>query len=287
VSEQRLVIKRKVGDGDPPRAADLLVADTGLSRRAIKDAMSKGAVWIRRGRGRRRVRRATAIARPGDRVELFYDPALLAVEPPAAALVLDRRRFSVWLKPAGLLAQGSDFGDHCSLPRQVERDTGRRVHLVHRLDRETAGVMLLAHDPEAAARLSALFRDGAVVKRYRALVLGAPGSPGQVLTVDRPVDGRTARTDLRVVAVASAGSRVESEVEITLHTGRTHQIRRHLSGIGHPVIGDPRYGRGNKNRQGLCLAAYAIELRCPVTGDALRAALDPSDLLPRAHRGGS
>jgi tRNA pseudouridine32 synthase/23S rRNA pseudouridine746 synthase len=281
VNEQRLVFKRQVGGGDPPRVADLLVAETGRSRRAIKDAMVKGAVWIRRGRTRRRVRRATATARRGDRVELFFDAALLSMEPPVAALVLDRQRFSVWLKPPGLLAQGGDFGDHCSLPRQVELDTRRKVHVVHRLDRETAGLMLVAHDADAAGRLSALFRAGAITKRYRARVLGEPGGPGHALRVEAPVDGRPACTDLRVVAVVDAGSRIESEVDLTLHTGRTHQIRRHLEGIGHPVIGDPRYGRGNKNREGLCLVAYALELRCPITGDPVRAEVDPSDLLPR------
>jgi len=279
VTPARIVIRRRVTDEDPDRIADLLALHSGLSKRAVKDAMVKGAVWLIRPRGPRgRVRRASTVLRCEDRVELFYDAGLLARVPPPGRCLLQNSRYSVWLKPAGLLAQGSDYGDHCSLLRQVEQARPRDdVHLVHRLDRETVGLMLLAHDREAAGLICGLFRSGAVVKRYRARVLGdVRASLGDSGLLDRAVDGRVARTEFRVLAVAAGGT----DVELTLVTGRTHQIRRQLAEAGHPVLGDPRYGRGNKNREGLMLVAHTLELDCPFQGQRMRVALDPDELMP-------
>lgn len=281
-----IVVEHRVGGDDARHAAELLAARSGLSRRAVKEAMAKGAVWLRRGGSRRRLRRATKPLRVGDRVELYYDERVLKAEPPAARCLLERERFSVWLKPAGLLSQGTDYGDHCSLLRQVElHRRGRGAHLVHRLDRETAGLVVLAHDSQAAAALSALFRTGAVAKRYHAVVLGdAAARLGEEGTLASDVGGKAARTAFRVLAVRSESGRAVSDVELLLGTGRTHQIRRQLAEAGLPVLGDPRYGRGNKNREGLQLTAHGLELVCPFTGEALKVELPEtaSGVSPRA-----
>ncbi|MBN2360277.1 MAG: RNA pseudouridine synthase [Deltaproteobacteria bacterium] len=268
--ERRLVLKQRVGGDDPRIAIDFLSARCSLSRSALKDAMNKGAVWLtpRRGKRRRlrqRLRRATALLAPGDTIELCYDPRLLAAIAPRATLVEDRGRYSVWFKPAGLLAQGTDFGDHCALLRQVERhfDPRRQVFLVHRLDREACGLTLVAHDAEMTAALSALFREDRVRKRYRALVRGdlaaVRGGSGRI---DLPIDGKPALTEFAVVGFDRDTD--TSEVDVVIHSGRLHQIRRHLDAVGCPVVGDPRYGRGNKNREGLRLAAVALEFVCPI-----------------------
>lgn len=270
-----IVVEHRVSDDDPRHAAELLARRSGLSRRVVKEAMTKGAVWLRRGGARRRLRRATAPLRVGDRVELYYDERVLKAEAPAARCLLEHERYSVWQKPAGLLSQGTDYGDHCSLLRQVElHRKGRGAYLVHRLDRETSGLMLMAHDRKAAAALSALFRTGAVTKRYRAVVLGdADARLGHEGILSGEVGGKAARTTFRVLEVRSGGGRVVSEVELLLGTGRTHQIRRQLAEAGLPVLGDPRYGRGNKNLEGLQLIARALELTCPFTGEAVRVEL--------------
>ncbi len=271
----RLSLKHRVVRGDPPGAADLLAKATGLSKGAVKDAMRKGAVHVgRKGRGLNRLRRETATVRPGDLLEIHYDASLLALVPPEPRLVRDAVRWSCWWKPAGLLTQGTPFGDHASLLRLVEKALDRAAHPVHRLDREVEGLVLVAHDPEAAAALSELFRSGKVVKRYRAEVVGdvaaARGTEG---IVETPLEGKPARTLWRVAELHAA--RGTTTLDVTIETGRQHQIRRHLESIGHPVLGDPRYGTGNKNREGMRLAAVFLAFRDPFAGDEVE--LRPAD----------
>jgi tRNA pseudouridine32 synthase/23S rRNA pseudouridine746 synthase len=269
---QRLSLRHRVVAGDPPGAADLLARATGLSKGAVKDAMRKGAVHVgRAGRTPNRLRRETATVRPGDVLEIHYDSDLLALVPPEARLVRDAVRWSAWDKPAGLLTQGTPFGDHATLLRQAEKALDRDAFPVHRLDREVAGLVLVAHDPKAAAALSALLREGRVVKRYRAEVLGDVASAlGREGVVDTPLDGKSARTLWRVAAFDAA--RDATTLDVTIETGRQHQIRRHLAEIGHPVLGDPRYGAGNKNREGLRLAAVFLAFADPFTGEAVELA---------------
>jgi tRNA pseudouridine32 synthase/23S rRNA pseudouridine746 synthase len=266
-SPSRFSRKHRVTAGDPPGAADVLARATGLSKGAVKDAMRKGAVWVgRSGRSPNRLRRETATVRPGDVLEIHYDPELLALHPPEATLVRDAARWSAWRKPAGLLSQGTEFGDHASLLRQVEKTLDRPVFLVHRLDREVEGLVLVAHDAQAAAALSALLREAKVVKRYRAEVIGdVAADRGSEGTIDLPVDDKPARTTFRVLS--RDPERDTTTLEVTIETGRHHQIRRHLEAIGHPVLGDPRYGAGNKNREGIRLAAVFLAFREPFSGE--------------------
>ena len=263
----RVVVRRKVAAGDPPRLAAFLATHAALGAAAIAESLEKGAVWrtavAGHGRGKTlRVYDDTPL-RTGDRVELFHDPAILAVEAPDPAPIEDRGGYGAWFKPAGLMTQGTRYGDHASLLRKVERGRGAPAHLVHRLDREACGVLLLAYDRATAGALSRAFRDGGVEKRYVAVVVGDFGAGhGENGTIEEPLDGKPARTGFRVLAYEEARDR--TWLDVTLPTGRKHQIRRHLDGIGHPVLGDPRYGRGNKNRDGLRLAAVELALRCPV-----------------------
>ena len=266
MEKQRLSVKYTIGSAGAD-ACDFLAAQTELSKGRIKDAMIKGAVWHRRKVGkRRRLRRATAVLVPGDTIELYYDAALLALQAPAPQLIDDRTRYSVWSKPAGLMSQGTDYGDHCSLERQAEIhfQFRRTIFLVHRLDREASGLMLLAHDADAAARLSALFHDNKIVKHYAVSVRGdLPQAQG---AIDFPLDDKPAFTRYRVRGYDRAAN--VSLVDVTLETGRLHQIRRHFALLGYPVIGDPKYGSGNKNQEGMRLCAVRLEFACPFGGDA-------------------
>ncbi len=263
-----------VAQGPPATACELLAAAAGLPKGRIKDAMTKGAVWLRHGGKRRRLRRATALPAPGDVLELFYDEELLVREPPLPRCLADERHYTIWYKPPGLLAQGNDYGDHCSLLRQAELHTRRPVFLVHRLDREAAGLMLVAHTREAAARLSRLFREKRIDKLYRVRVRGRLPAPGGVIAL--PLDGKPARTEYTVSRYDSATDTTLAEVRLA--SGRLHQIRRHLALLGHPVMGDPRYGTGNKDAAGLQLLAAGLAFRCPF-GGALSSYALPEELL--------
>jgi tRNA pseudouridine32 synthase/23S rRNA pseudouridine746 synthase len=262
---RKTVLKIDSDSQTPGSVCDLLSGKTGLSKSRIKDAMNKGAVWLKRTRGGlKRLRRATERLRAGDHIELYYNEEILSAVPPEAQCLEDRLTYSVWHKPAGLLSQGTKYGDHCSLLRQAELffHPSRGTFLVHRLDREVPGIMLIAHTSRAAAELSSLFGKNEIEKKYRAEVLGIVGRSGVGGKIEFSLDGEPAVTEYRVISCDQEKN--TSLVEILLRTGRLHQIRRHLDMIGHPVMGDPRYGKGNKNTEGMRLTAVSLKFFCPL-----------------------
>lgn len=245
----------------PGKAIDLLADHTPLSRARLKKVMTCGAVWWRQPRGEKRLRRATQLLKAGDTLTIYYDERVIDREPPQPACVANYRDYSLWYKPAGLLAQGTRYGDHCSLLRLVEIEqsghgAGGQVKLVHRLDRETDGLMLVAHTAKGASQLSLLFQQRKIYKRYRAWV---QGELAQTLQLTTPVDGKPAHTQVTPINQMQGATLVD----VVITTGRKHQIRRHLSAAGYPVLGDPRYGEGNGHPDGLQLSAVELRFHCP------------------------
>jgi RluA family pseudouridine synthase len=154
-------------------------------------------------------------------------------------------------KPAGaLVIPGRDEGGS-SLREKLEEQLGRKVFVVHRLDRDTSGVLVFALDAERHRALSQAFEAGKVRKRYLALVEGRVEAPQLVdaalvparkgrMRVARPGEqGKPSRTRVRPVETFAKASLVEAEPL----TGRTHQIRVHLLNMGHPLLVDHQYGR--------------------------------------------
>ena len=135
------------------------------------------------------------------------------------------------------MTQGTKYGDHCSLLRQVKLHfkTKRNVYLIHRLDREAAGLVMIAHDKTAAGQLSRLFQTRQIIKRYTARVLGNLADRPAVNTIDSRLDGKPAETESSASGYDPASR--TTRVNIVIRTGRSHQIRRHLEMIGHPVMG--------------------------------------------------
>jgi tRNA pseudouridine32 synthase/23S rRNA pseudouridine746 synthase len=268
-TERRVVtLEHTVRRDDPLQALRCISRYTDLSHERLKDAMRKGALWLtRRGRKPHRLRRVTAELRPGDHLTLYYDSAVLAAAPPLPVLLQDCRRYSAWYKPAGLLVEGSRYGDHAALERLVELHFGnkRPVYLVHRLDREAAGVMVVAHTPQAAARLSALFRERDVEKVYEVEVRGDLRKHSERGVIDVPLDGKPSRTDFEVIAYDAA--RGVTKARVRMQTGRYHQIRRHFAHIGYAVMGDPKYGTGNSDPRGMQLVATLLGFTDPWTGE--------------------
>jgi 23S rRNA pseudouridine955/2504/2580 synthase len=158
-------------------------------------------------------------------------------------------------KPAGLPVQGGR-GVGASLDRLLAEEYSSRPLLVHRLDRDTSGVMLAAKTREAAARFSLLFaeksrgREGGrpgIRKCYLALCAGRPRQDTGLVTLDLEVRGRArnSETAWRMAGEGDGFSLLELEPE----TGRMHQIRRHLALMGTPVLGDDKYGDFSLNKR--------------------------------------
>lgn len=166
-------------------------------------------------------------------------------------------------KPAGWLVHrtGLDAGETRFVVQTLRDQLGTPVHPVHRLDKGTSGVLLMALSPEAARRLSGLFERREVHKRYVALVRGWPPEQAHVDHALRPDDvppdapAQDAVTDFRLLARCSLDVPVDrypqtrvALVEALPLTGRRHQIRRHLKHLAHPIIGDATHGKGAHNR---------------------------------------
>lgn len=241
--------------------SSILTTLSGLPKQRIKDAMAKGAVSLKRGKHTKRIRRIDTAVKSGDILQLHYDDHLLALSPPVIDCIEDRNNYSIWHKPAGIMSQGNQFGDHMSILRIIEKQLNnkREVFPVHRLDRETSGLIIVAHNKKMAATLSSLFQTQQIEKNYQAIVLGETEESG---TIDRALDKKKAVTHFKRISFNQETNC--SLLDIRLETGRTHQIRRHCDSIGHPIMGDPKYGVGNKNRQGLQLIAYKLTFRCPI-----------------------
>jgi tRNA pseudouridine32 synthase / 23S rRNA pseudouridine746 synthase len=248
-------------------AVDVLQEATGLSKQRIKLAMSQGAVWVTRGRNTRRLRRVKRALSVGDEVHLYYDAGILAEIPPEPALIADVAAYSVWRKPCGLRSQGSKWGDHCTVVRWAERHLRpeRPAFTVHRLDRAANGLILVAHSRSIAAILSALFRDRKMEKRYRAVVAGDFSGQPNPVRVELPIGDRESISEISWLQTSDDRSR--SLVDVTIETGRKHQIRRHLADLGYPILGDRLYGAGETDGVDLQLTAYLLAFHCPVAGE--------------------
>ncbi|MFP8966571.1 RluA family pseudouridine synthase [Pokkaliibacter sp. CJK22405] len=243
-----------------PTAIEWIASVSELPKARIKDAMNKGAVWLtRKGQSDKRLRRVRFVPCEGDILRFYYDPDLLNRTAPEPVLLKEFKQYSLWYKPPGLLSQGTAFADHCSLLRQVEVSTGREVYLIHRLDREAHGLVLLAHQGRLAAQLSQLFQQRDVDKRYFVRVAGTLQSSDWTL-IDQPLDGKASRSQIRTLCHENGNT----VLEVKIDTGRKHQIRRHLSAFGHPVLGDPRYGKGHSYEAGMQLVAAELTWQCPI-----------------------
>ncbi len=226
--------------------------------------MTKGAVWLSRGSNIRRLRRQPKRLDQGNELHLYYNARVLNETATPAKCLYDLGDYSVWHKPFGMWSQGSKWGDHCALPRWAERhdDASRTAFVVHRLDRAATGIMLLAHTKSMARALSTRFRERQVDKRYRVYVLGDFRTLDQPVIVTDPLDGRAAHSEFYWLRTESA--LVRSEIEAKLKTGRKHQIRRHLSDLGFPVLGDRLYGLGERDDCDLALVAWSLSFECPI-----------------------
>jgi 23S rRNA pseudouridine1911/1915/1917 synthase len=307
--------------GDPLHLS-VAVARTERLDRFLADQLALSRTQAARLVGEQAVRvngevaRASRVLERGDVLDVTFPAAaprrpLLPADIPIAVAWEDEH-LAVIDKPAGLVVHPApghweDTLVNALVARGTPLAAGAegRPGIVHRLDRDTSGLILVAKTELAHRRLGAMLAARRIHRAYAALAWGHFDDPTSIL--DAPIGrhprdrkrmsvlaaGRSARTDVTVVARLGPVDLVRCE----LHTGRTHQIRVHLADAGHPVVGDPVYHEGGAKRMGgqgraaaerlaaLCprQALHAAELRFhhPVTGTPLALTSEwPADLRP-------
>ncbi|HEY8869800.1 MAG TPA: RluA family pseudouridine synthase [Candidatus Limnocylindrales bacterium] len=288
-------------DARPGRVDRFLADVTGLSRSYVQKLISAGHLTAEG-----QPLRANAIVTGGTALRLVVpapEPAALEAESDIeVSIVYEDADLLIVDKPAGLVVHPSPGHSAGTLVNALLGRAGgaeyggisgvRRPGIVHRLDRDTSGLLMIAKNDAAQASLMGQLKARRVKKTYLALVQGSVAAA--VGRVEAPI-GRDPGHRTRMAVVSGGrpsvtGYRVRERfrewtyLELELITGRTHQIRVHLAAIGHPVAGDPLYGTGTSRRgpeglDRLFLHAWRLELTSPSGGGLIRAEAPlPSDL---------
>jgi 23S rRNA pseudouridine1911/1915/1917 synthase len=258
---------------DGERLDRFIAARGGISRGEARRVLERGGVFL----DGRRIKVSGRILHRGNKVTVNLEEAGRGADAPSP---LDRSRLlfaDAWL--AVVPSQPTLTSDRGHLPELVAALLGSPARLVHRLDRETSGVTVLARTADAERVLAGAFRDGTPEKTYLAICARAPvPAEGRI---DAPLGkdplrpgrravspgGDAAATRYRTLAVGPGGSAL---VEARPETGRTHQIRVHLAALGAPLLGDSRYGGprmvGDLPIPRVMLHALRLEIDHPATG---------------------
>ena len=283
----------RVPDG-PGGRVDRYVADaTGLSRSYVQKLIADGRLT-----SAGEPVRANTVVGGGTELRLDVPPAAPLDLAPAPEIplrvVYEDEDLLIIDKPAGLVVHPSPGHAGGTLVNALLAHGGgaawggiagvQRPGIVHRLDRDTSGLLMVARRDSAQASLMAQLKARRIKKTYLALVLGSVDAA--VGRIEAPI-GRDPRHRTRMAVVpdgrpATTGYRVRERftgwtlLELDLITGRTHQIRVHLAALGHPVAGDPVYGTGTSRRgpdglDRLFLHAWRLELTSPSDGHLIRA----------------
>jgi len=218
------------------------------------------------------------------------------------AIIHSDNHIMVVIKSAGTPTQPDESGDidMLSILKEHRRVTENKVGeafvgLVHRLDRVTGGVMVFAKTSKGAARLSEQLREVNFTKRYLAVIKGVPKENSGILVHHLFKNEKQNKVDI-VPQLTTGAKRAElsytvksktekhSLIEVNLHTGRSHQIRAQFAHIGHPLIGDQKYGSRGDQRSpmsvNLALWAYELSFNHPTTGERLKFIVNPPETAP-------
>ena len=276
--EKNSILTFKVNE-DMELLAFLMKAMNGISRNRAKALLVNRLVLV----DNVITTHALAKLRPGQVVQLDRSKQKMSFKSNDLGVVYEDPYLLVIDKRAGLLSMSNNTRQQTVqsvLNRYLEKGGSRCTsHLVHRLDRDTSGLMVYAKDVKTQRSLIEGWQQLVTDRRYVALVSGELEEPKGVirswLTEDKhfvthssPVDngGKYAVTHYNVLRSANGYSLVELELE----TGRKNQIRVHLSDLGHPIVGDFKYGSSDESLLRLGLHAYLLAFRHPVTGKFMR-----------------
>lgn len=203
------------------------------------------------------------------------------------AVIYEDNHLLVVIKPQNIPTVADSSQDQ-SLQESLKEYTGGFVGIVHRLDRVTGGVMVFAKTSKAAARLAEQIKDGTFKKTYYAVVNGIPKD--RTATLVNWLAKDPVRNMVAVVPQTTTGAKraeltyqIVDEVKgdalvaVQLETGRSHQIRVQMKHIGHPIVGDARYGGSRKGVKDIALWAYQLEFNHPTTHDHMKFIVNPPE----------
>lgn len=250
----------------------------GISRNRAKAILSGGGVRV----NRKNVTQHDLMLEPGQRVEIAKRKPRGELRSKFVRLVYEDAHLVVIEKAPGILSMASSHHSFCvkTVLDDYFHKTHQRcnAHVVHRLDRDTSGLLVYAKTIEAEQILEHNWRSIVTDRRYMALVSGTPEPPqGTVeswlkdnkafFTYSSPTDngGKLAVTHYRVMRTDGR----HSLVELKLETGRKNQIRVHMQDLGCPVCGDTKYGNGDNPVRRLALHAFRLNFYHPITGEPL------------------
>lgn len=214
---------------------------------------------------------ADTLLKTGDRLtikESDRTTALLVHQPPALDILFEDERIIIANKPPGLPVHRTAEAGELNLIQRAEehllwRGTPMKLRPVNRLDRGTSGAIILAKSATSAGMFGRFVKEEGLGKLYLAITEGAMPAEG---TISEPLDGKEAETHFRLLCQSAAGA----VVALYPITGRTHQLRKHLALLGHPIRGDRRYGGAPlRDYPGHLLHAFRVTLRHPETGQEL------------------
>lgn len=278
-----MIIEKHIIVSDPGLSVvKTLKAELDLSSIQIKQAINKGCLWLQKGTKTKRLRRLKTPLQAEQQLHFYYDQKILEQRSLKAVLIADNKAYSIWYKPAGMLCQGSRWGDHTTIYRYVEQNLQpeRKAIIVHRLDKMTSGLLILVHQKNIAGAFSRIFEQRQIKKCYRAIIHGDFNAVDGKLSIDTAIDGKPALSHIQLIERNQQLN--QSLVDVQIETGRKHQIRIHLASAGFPVVGDRLYGMESdesENYPDLQLTAYQLEFICPISGEAKIYQLD-DDKLP-------
>ena len=278
------MIREYTGDGD--RLDVVLSRDGEISRSRAAALIKDGCVSVN---GRTEIK-ASYKTQTGETILLDLPevkPAKAEAQDIPLEILYQDAHLAVVVKPCGMVvhpAAGNDDGTLVNaLLYHLDSLSGiggeMRPGIVHRLDKDTSGLMLVAKDDKTHAALSSQLAARQMEKHYRAIVYGKMKEPSG--EIEKPI-GRS-KTDRKKMAVDEDGRWAKTEwkvlreysdrtlLDVHIITGRTHQIRVHMASIGHPVLGDVLYGHKRMpNAERLMLHAYSLEFTHPETGERMK-----------------